>query len=133
MTKPKSLDRTALKSHPLPPVVDGDKETKGSILVVAGSRQVPGAALLAAHSAMRAGAGKLRIATSDSIAANVAVAMPEAYVVSLAEHRDGGLARSAVKVLAEEAGHATAVVAGPGMEQSPVCQAIAGALLDSPA
>lgn len=133
MTRPKPLNRTALKSHPLPPVVDGDKETKGRILIIAGSRQVPGAALLAAHSAMRSGAGKLRIATSESIASNVAVAMPEAYVVSLADHRDGGLARSAVKVLAEEAEHATAVVAGPGMEQSPVCQAVAGALLESPA
>lgn len=133
MTKPKPLNRATLKSHPLPPVADGDKESKGRILILAGSRQVPGAALLAAHSAMRAGAGKLRIATSESIASNIAVAMPEAYVVGLAEHRDGGLARSAVKVLAEEAGHATAVVAGPGMEQSVVCRAIAGALLDSSA
>ena len=36
---------TALRSsHPLPPVVDGDKETKGRILIIAGSREVPGAA-----------------------------------------------------------------------------------------
>ena len=59
----KPLDRTALSSHPLPPVVDGDKETKGRILILAGSREVPGAALLTATAAMRAGAGKLRIAT----------------------------------------------------------------------
>ena len=53
------LDRAALDAHPLPPVVDGDKETKGRILVIAGSREVPGAALLTATAAMRAGAGKL--------------------------------------------------------------------------
>ena len=62
------LDRGALDSHPLPPVIDGDKETKGRILVIAGSRDVPGAALLTATAAMRAGAGKLRIATVESIA-----------------------------------------------------------------
>ena len=64
----KALDRSALQSHPLPPVVDGDKETKGRILIVAGSREVPGAALLTATAAMRAGAGKLRIATVESVA-----------------------------------------------------------------
>ena len=46
------LDRQALERHPLPAVVDGDKETKGRILLIAGSRQVPGAALLAARAAM---------------------------------------------------------------------------------
>lgn len=133
MTKPRPLNRSALKSHPLPPVVDGDKETKGRILIVAGSRQVPGAALLAAHSAMRAGAGKLRIATAQSVASEIAIAMPEAYVVSLAEHRDGGLARSAVTQLAKEAEHSSAIVAGPGMDQSATCAAIGEALLEAPA
>ena len=39
------LDRAARRAHSLPPIIDGDKETKGRILVVAGSRDVPGAAL----------------------------------------------------------------------------------------
>ena len=133
MTSPIPLDRAALGRHPLPEVVDGDKESKGRVLIIAGSRQVPGAALLAAMSAMRSGAGKLRIATAESVAAQIAVAMPESYVVSLAEHRDGGLARSAVAELAKEADRATAVVAGPGMERSKMCRSIADALLDSPA
>lgn len=133
MKRRKPLNRTSLSAHPLPPVVDGDKETKGRILIVAGSRQVPGAALLAALCAMRSGAGKLRIATAESVASDIAIAMPEAYVVSLAEHRDGGLARSAVKELAEQASRATAVVAGPGMEQTGMCGRIAEALLHSPA
>ena len=127
----KPLNGTALKAHPLPPVVDGDKETKGRILIVAGSREVPGAALLAATSAMRAGAGKLRIATPESVATDVGVAMPEAMVIGLPEHRDGGLARSAVALLAEQAAHMTAVVAGPGMLSSNVCWQIAETILDS--
>ena len=127
----KPLNRTALKAHPLPPVVDGDKETKGRILIVAGSRAVPGAALLAATSAMRAGAGKLRIATSESIATEIGIAMPEAMVIALPEHGNGGLARSAIAILAQQAAHITAVVAGPGMEPSDVCARISEALLDS--
>ena len=65
---PRPLDSAALNEHPLPPVVDGDKETKGRILVIAGSREVPGAALLTARAAMRAGAGKLRIAAVEGTA-----------------------------------------------------------------
>ena len=133
MSAPKRLTRAGLKAVPLPPVVGGDKNSKGQILIIAGSRQVPGAALLAATSAMRAGAGKLRIVTVESIATDVAVAMPEAYVAGLAERRDGGFARSAVREIAREAEEATAVVAGPGLEHSAVCKAIADALLGSAA
>ncbi len=61
----KALTRTALKGHPLPAVVDGDKETKGRIFIIAGCRELAGAALLVANAAMRAGAGKLRMATLE--------------------------------------------------------------------
>jgi ADP-dependent NAD(P)H-hydrate dehydratase len=125
----KPLDRSALNSHPLPPVVDGDKETKGRILIVAGSREVPGAALLTATAAMRAGAGKLRIATVESVAPQIGMAMPEAMVIGLPEDDDGGFAASAVKRIAEDATKADAVVAGPGMTAGPVCKQIADALL----
>ena len=124
-----NLDRTALDAHPLPPVVDGDKETKGRILVIAGSRDVPGAAVLTATAAMRAGAGKLKIATVESVAANVGVVMPEAMVVGLAEDEDGGFARTAVNSLAEQATEADAIVAGPGMAEGDACAKIAKALL----
>jgi hydroxyethylthiazole kinase-like uncharacterized protein yjeF len=127
------LDRAALKAHPLPPIVDGDKETKGRILIVAGSGQVPGAALLAANAAMRAGAGKLRIATVESIAVQLGVAIPEAMVIGLPEDEDGGFARAAVKPLAEQAAKVDAIVAGPGMAEGDACERIAEALLASKA
>ena len=123
------LDRSALKAHPLPPIIDGDKETKGRILVIAGSREVPGAALLTATAAMRAGAGKLRIATVESIAVAVGVAMPEAMVVGLPEDEEGGFGRPAVKRLAEQTQEVDVVVAGPGMANGEVCERIAEALL----
>lgn len=133
MTDPIKLDADALRRHPLPPVIDGDKDTKGRILIVAGSRDVPGAALLAATAAMRAGAGKLRIATVESVAPNLAMAMPEAMVVGLPQADDGGFAGHAVERVAEIADDVDAVVAGPGVRSSDMCKRLADALLESPA
>ena len=133
MSSATPLDRAALDANPLPPVVDGAKETKGRILILAGSRAVPGAALLAARAAMRAGAGKLQIATVESLAPHVAVAMPEALVVGLPEHRDGGFAGTAVGRIEELAAEADAIVAGPGMMPGNICKRIADVLLRSPA
>jgi len=131
MSSATALDRSALEAHPLPPVVDGDKETKGRILVIAGSRAVPGAALLCATAAMRAGAGKLRIATIESAAMPLAVAMPEAMVLGLPEADDGGFAASAVGRIAGLAGDVDSVVAGPGVKRSDTCKRIADVLLES--
>jgi hydroxyethylthiazole kinase-like uncharacterized protein yjeF len=133
VTKGKPLDRAALRGHPLPPVTNGDKDSKGRLLVVAGSREVPGAALLTATAAMRAGAGKLRIATVDSAAVAVGVAMPEAMVIGLDEAPDGGFAKSCLARLAELADGSDAIVAGPGMEANGSGTALAGALLRSDA
>ena len=127
------LDRSVLRDHPLPKIVDGDKETKGRLLVIAGSRDVPGAALLAATAAMRAGAGKLRIATVESVAPHIAVAMPEAMVVGLPQSGDGGFAGAAVERIADLAAQADAVVAGPGVRANATCKTIAGTLLKSEA
>ena len=87
------LDRdAALGAHPLPPVVDGDKETKGRLLVIAGSRDVPGAALLTATAAMRAGAGKLRIATGRKHRDRKSASpCPRRWWSALPEEGDGAL------------------------------------------
>lgn len=130
---PAALDEKTLHDHPLPPVVDGDKETKGRILVVAGSRDVPGAALLAATGAMRAGAGKLRIATVESAATAIGVAMPEAMVVGVPEASDGGFESSAIDMIADQASEVDAIVAGPGVKQSDMCKRLADVLLESDA
>jgi hydroxyethylthiazole kinase-like uncharacterized protein yjeF len=131
--KPTPLDKAALDEHPLPPVVDGDKETKGRILIIAGSRDVPGAALLCATAAMRAGAGKLRIATVAGVAANVGIAMPEAMVVGLPQDQDGGFATTSVEPLTKQAEKMDAVIAGPGLQHNDMCDDLARALLGTEA
>ena len=96
MSAPAPLDRALLGRHPLPAIAGGDKDSHGQILIIAGSRDVPGAALLAAHGAMRSGAGKLQIAAPDVIAVSLGIAMPEAMAIGHASHRDGGFATSAL-------------------------------------
>ena len=123
------LDRSALDLFPLPPVDDGDKHSRGRLLIVAGSGSLPGAALLCALSAMRAGAGKLKIATVASIAPHIGVAMPESRSVGLAEADDGGFASAAIDEVAELAANVDAVVAGPGMFENSACSQMAAALL----
>ena len=83
MSEPVPLDADLLRSFPLPHLSeDGDKEDRGRVLIIGGSREVPGAAILAGTAAMRAGAGKLQVATEDMVAVPVAIALPEARVTA---------------------------------------------------
>ncbi|MES2999144.1 MAG: NAD(P)H-hydrate dehydratase [Pseudomonadota bacterium] len=111
------IDITAkrLRAWPLPAAPgEADKETRGRVLVIAGSREIAGAALLAATAALRAGAGKLVIATARSVTGAIAIAMPEARVIGLPETQAGGLDPEGVVQLEETARAADAVLAGPG-------------------
>src|SRR3954467_1322465 len=99
-----------LRTIPLPdPNEGGDKEERGRVLVVGGGRETPGALLLAGVAALRAGAGKLQIATGAAHAPHVAGRMPEARVFALPETKAGRLKTSAAGVLREHLGRAQAV------------------------
>ena len=106
-----------MREWPLPdPDSAEDKDDRGAVLVIGGSRSIPGAVILAGSAALRAGAGKLMIATSRSVSRQVGVAVPEAKSVALPENRDGSIASSAGAVVTRLAEHANAVLIGPGME-----------------
>ncbi|MCL6698489.1 NAD(P)H-hydrate dehydratase [Sphingomonas sp. NSE70-1] len=122
------LDLDELRRHPLPPVEEEDKNSRGKLLVIAGTREIAGAASICANSALRAGTGKITIATVGSVAPLLAVGVPESRVVSVSENRDGGFAHSAVPTLAEMAKEYDAVVAGPGMSPTNVATSLAAAL-----
>lgn len=128
MSRCRALTRAELKRHPLPPVAEGDKNSHGKLLVIAGTRDIPGPAMITANAAMRAGAGKITIATVSSVAPQLGMAVPEAMIVAMAEGRDGGFARSSIARLAELADDCDAVVAGPGMSPTPVATQLAARL-----
>ena len=114
------VDDECLRNWPLPqPDSDGDKEVRGRVLVIAGSREMPGALILAANAALNAGAGKLTIATAASVARLVATALPEARVIELSETDAGGIDRTAIERVGELLGRVDAVLIGPGMQDEP--------------
>jgi ADP-dependent NAD(P)H-hydrate dehydratase len=125
-----NVDAATLRGWPLPmPSSDGDKEARGHVLILGGSREMPGAVILAATAALRAGAGKLTIATGASVAQLVALALPEARVIGLAETEEGGFTEEAVGKLDPLADKVNAILIGPGMQDEPATAVLVRALL----
>ncbi|MBV9272234.1 MAG: NAD(P)H-hydrate dehydratase, partial [Candidatus Eremiobacteraeota bacterium] len=118
-----------LRGTPLPLDGRADKDQRGSVLVIGGTRQVPGAAILASVGALRAGAGKLQIGVPESVSLYVATAIPEALVMPLKE-RSGTIAASAAREVIERAERVDAIALGPGMPQNGceafVCDVVKG-------
>lgn len=120
------LDGALLHSWPLPLDEDGDKLTRGTALVVAGSAVTPGAALLAGESALRMGAGRLQMVTSPEVATALATAVPEALVAALDPTRLGDDTPGSVRALAAQA---DALLVGPGMGDVDECASLLEAVI----
>jgi ADP-dependent NAD(P)H-hydrate dehydratase len=123
------LDLEALAECPLP-APGQDKESRGRVLVLGGSASVPGAALLAGEAAMRAGAGKLQVATVASVALAMGIALPEAMVIALPEDPNGEVmtAGARLEACAADAG---SVLVGPGMAGSDFLVSLIATLSES--
>jgi NAD(P)H-hydrate epimerase len=104
------------------------KGTYGHLLIVAGSLGKTGAAALAAHAAMRAGAGLATVATAASQQPVVAALVREAMTAALAETPGGSLAAKAGAAIGELAEARDALAVGPGLGLDPDTQALARAL-----
>ena len=127
------VDEALLRRMPLPRHQEGeDKDQRGRVLVIGGSVEVPGGALLAGIAALRAGAGKLQIATCESVATHLALAVPEGRVFRMPETAAGGIAAESIEPLRKRAADAAAVVVGPGMLDDAAVAALVEALLQDP-
>jgi hydroxyethylthiazole kinase-like uncharacterized protein yjeF len=113
----RALDRAGAGRRLPPRSPTGHKGTFGHVLLVAGSRGMVGAAILAGRSALRAGLGLLTIGIPASLAAAVHAALPETLVVPLAEE-DGGLVPDAVAELVPLFGRVDALAIGPGLSRA---------------
>jgi hydroxyethylthiazole kinase-like uncharacterized protein yjeF len=117
---PIRIDRALLRRWALPALnSELGKVGRGMVLVVGGSDEVPGAAILAAVAALRAGAGTLAIATTRRVAPHVAVTVPEARVIGLSASRRGEIAASASRLLRDDIARCDALLVGPGMLEGP--------------
>src|SRR3546814_9994645 len=108
---PRSIDRDWLAANPLPTPNDGhDKNSRGRVLVVGGAEFVPGTLRLTGEAALRAGAGKLQMATVRSAAMSLGVLVPEAAMIALPSDEDGAIAAEAAAILMERVKHGDALL-----------------------
>jgi ADP-dependent NAD(P)H-hydrate dehydratase len=114
MTEPTHVTRSVLADWPLADP-GSSKQSRGTALLVGGSSSVPGAMLLAGEASLRAGAGKLQVATTDSVAAQMAVSIPEALVSRTPELRAGDISPEAADQVLALAEGAAAILLGPGI------------------
>jgi NAD(P)H-hydrate epimerase len=94
------------------------KGTCGQVLLLAGSRGLVGAAVLAARGALRAGAGLVTAALPESVAPTVLPGLPEAMLLPLPDGGMGFSGTEAGAVLRERLGSVRSLAIGPGLSRT---------------
>lgn len=98
----------------------GDKRRQGTAFIIAGSKDMPGAAALCTEAALRSGAGLVTLATTEAIAPIIQAKLSEPVFCSLDDfgkdtvHR-GTLRHENITTLLDRAKHASAIAIGPGL------------------
>lgn len=133
MTEPDNafaLDSNWLRDHPLPqPGEHADKNERGRVLAIGGCRSVPGGIRLTAEAGLRAGAGKVRVATIASATIALGVAMPEIGVFGLPEDDEGEIAPGFGAALDPLLERNDAIIVGPAIASEEAAGAIVDHLL----
>ncbi len=99
----------------------GDKRAQGTSLIIAGSKDMPGAAALCTEAALRSGAGLVTLATSQAIMPVLQTKLSEPVFCGLDGNEKcgsdnyGTLQPQHIPTLLNHAKHASAVAIGPGL------------------
>lgn len=113
-----------------PPVSAIDKFSRGTVLVVGGSTRFPGASILAAKAAARAGAGYVTLAVPEPVAPIAQTHLVEIPVIGLPyDPQSGTFAADAREELIRLAERSGSVVAGPGMMVNASTMSVVAGLL----
>jgi len=112
-----------------PRAPDSHKGDFGRVLIVAGSRGMSGAAVLAATTALRGGAGLVRVAVPADVLAIVAAGNPCYMTAPLPHDEQGRLAAQAEAEVLRLAAASDVVAAGPGLGHTAAVAAVVRALL----
>ncbi|MBE6470005.1 MAG: NAD(P)H-hydrate dehydratase [Coriobacteriaceae bacterium] len=107
-----------------------DKYSRGSVLVVAGSSAYPGAAMMAAKAAARAGAGYVAVAAPETCANLIRMALPAIPVIAAPADARGAFGSAARSVICEIAPKYDCVLCGPGMTTAAGCMQVVTGLLE---
>ena len=109
-------DRIGSKLPPRPN--DAHKGMFGKLLCIAGSRNMPGAAILASQAALRCGVGLYTLASDIEVCRMLISQTPEATMLPLPTDYDGKLTQQAVPAILEAARTASCILIGCGLGQS---------------
>ncbi len=115
-----------------PRAADAHKGDFGKVLIIAGSVGMTGAAALAGRSALRAGAGLVRVATAKSALPIVAAIEPCYTTIALPEDKAGRISEEAVKTILKVLPDNDVAAFGPGVGTSNGLQQITEFLLQQP-
>jgi len=113
-----------------PRAVDSHKGDYGKVCIIAGSVGMSGAAALAGRSALRAGAGLVRVATPKSILPIVASIEPSFTTIALPEDSAGRISAKAINIILEAVAENDVMAFGPGIGTSGALRFILKNLLD---
>lgn len=109
-----------LKRIPIKRPVFCDKRDFGHVLIIGGSRSMPGALMLNTLAALQAGAGLVSVLCPESVHAAFAARAPGAMWIPCKESADGALElHDGLKKFRKYVGKATAVLCGSGMGDTP--------------
>jgi ADP-dependent NAD(P)H-hydrate dehydratase / NAD(P)H-hydrate epimerase len=109
--------------------LDAHKGTFGKALIIAGSANYTGAALLSAKAAVRAGTGLVTLGTPSSLQSAVVGAIPEVTYLLL-PHSLGVLNQHAVPIVRTHMEDYSAMLIGPGLGDTPESRGFVKALLE---
>lgn len=125
-----AINPTWLRARPLPVHGEGtDKNNRGHVVAIGGSRSVPGGLLLTGEAALRAGAGKVQLATVERCGRSLGIALPEAGVIALGENDGGEIDADRIGSLPDSLERCDSVVVGPAMTSTEAAGALVDALL----
>ena len=112
-----------------PRAVGAHKGDFGKVCIIAGSVGMSGAAALAGRSALRAGAGLVRVATAKSVLPIVAAIEPSFTTVALPEDSAGRISAKAISIILNAVADNDVLAFGPGIGISQGLRSILEALL----
>ena len=100
----------------------GDKRNQGTAFIIAGSKDMPGAAALCTEAALRSGSGLVTLATTEAITPIIQAKLSEPVFCSLEDRANdensenhGTLQQEHIPTLLKRAKYASAIAIGPGL------------------
>ncbi|MBE9100908.1 NAD(P)H-hydrate dehydratase [Vacuolonema iberomarrocanum] len=110
-------DQAMIAALPLPRAANTHKYKQGHLLVIAGSQQYPGAAIMTALAARASGVGMLTVAVPATLQPLVSAQVPDALVLRLPENDAGVMTHLPDAV---DGSRYTAIAFGPGVTPNAV-------------